>query len=85
MINFQHEHLSWSAVTAVAAISANPVAVVTFSNKFQKIHSDAHGHGVSELNAQALTAFRVKKLSQKKFSPMALGCRQYKEKKYESI
>jgi len=34
---------------------------VTFSNKVLKIHSDAHSHGVSELNAQALTAFRVVK------------------------
>jgi len=71
VINFQREYLSWSAVTAVAAISANPVAVVTFSNKvLKKIHSNAHSYGVSELNAQALTASRVKKLSQKKFRPI---------------
>ena len=75
MINFQREYLSWSAVTAVAAISANPVAVVTFSNKvLKKIHSNAHSYGVSELNAQALTAFRVIKTQSEKISPNHGDC-----------
>jgi hypothetical protein len=65
--------MGWSAVTAVAAISANSVAVVTFSNKFSKIHSNAHSYGVSELNAQALTASRVVKTQSEKIFAQSWG------------
>ncbi len=53
---------------------ALPIGHLTSSACFKKIHSDAHSYGASELNVQALTAFRVVKTQSEKNSPNHGDC-----------